>query len=165
MTKAPQGAFLFTDELTSMRLFFHQSSITFNSKLMIKIMEELNENDISYKIRGAIFEVYNELGPGLFESSYQAALLYQLKKDGLDAQPHVEVNLEYDNVTMNIGYKMDILVNDKVVVEIKSVEKLTEVHHKQLITYLKLSGKKLGLLVNFNSAEIDKSIFRKVNGL
>ncbi len=125
----------------------------------------MTENEISYKIRGAIFKVYNALGPGLLESSYEAVLLYELKKEGLDVKSQVPLPLIYDDIKMDIGYRLDLLVEDKVIVEIKSVENLAEVHHKQLITYLKLSGKKLGLLVNFNCMEIDKSIYRKVNGL
>jgi len=126
----------------------------------------MTENEISYKIRGSIFKVFNTLGPGLLESAYEAALMYQLKKDGLKAAKQVPQPLIYDDVQLeDVGYRLDILVEDKVIIELKSVETLTNVHHKQLITYLKLSGIKLGLLVNFNSDDIEKSIFRKVNGL
>jgi GxxExxY protein len=125
----------------------------------------MNENDISYIIRGAIFKVYNELGPGLFESVYEAALVYQLQKDGLDAKSQVPVPVHYDNTLLDIGFRIDILVNNLVILEIKSVEELSKVHHKQIITYLKLTGLKLGLLVNFNSDDISKEIYRKVNNL
>ena len=130
-------------------------------------MKKLNmtENEISYKIRGAIFKVFNALGPGLLESAYEAVLMHELIKAGLEVKSQVALPLIYDDIKMDVGYRIDILAENKVIIEIKSVENLAEVHHKQVITYLKLSGKKLGLLVNFNCVEIDKSIFRKVNGL
>jgi len=125
----------------------------------------MTENDISYKIRGAIFRIFNALGPGLLESAYETVLAYELKKEGLEVKTQVPLPLIYEEVKLDAGYRIDMLVEDKVIVEIKSVETLAEVHHKQVITYLKLSGKKLGLLVNFNCEDIGKSIFRKVNGL
>jgi len=125
----------------------------------------MTENEISYKIRGSIFNVYNSLGPGLLESVYQNILNYELKKSGLETKLEYPVPVFYDNQKMDIGFRIDILVNDLVIIEIKSVEKLAEVHHKQVLTYLKLTNLKLGLLVNFNSEDITKSIFRNVNGL
>ncbi|HSR40222.1 MAG TPA: GxxExxY protein [Phnomibacter sp.] len=125
----------------------------------------MTENEVSYKIRGAIFNVFNTLGPGLLESAYEAALIYEFRKMGLDVDSQVALPLIYDEIKMDVGYRIDLLVEDLVIIEIKSVENLAEVHHKQVITYLKLSGKKLGILVNFNCARIDESIFRKVNGL
>jgi GxxExxY protein len=125
----------------------------------------LSENDISYKIRGAIFKIYNALGPGLLESAYEAVLIYELKKEGLAVRSQVGVPLIYDEVQLDIGYRLDLLVENKVVIEIKSVENMLAVHHKQVTTYLKLTGYRLGILVNFNCEDINKSIFRKVNGL
>jgi GxxExxY protein len=125
----------------------------------------MEENELSYQIRGAIFKVYNALGAGLLESAYEKALEHELKKAKLRVKTQVEVPLIYDGISLNAGYRVDILVEEKVIIEMKSVEKLMEVHHKQLLTYLKLSGLKLGILVNFNSDKIEKSIFRKVNGL
>ncbi len=125
----------------------------------------MTENDISYLIRGAVFKVFHALGPGLYESAYEAVLLYELKKLDLQAEAQVPLPLVYESVTMEVGYRIDILVEKKVIIEVKSVENLLEVHHKQLLTYLKLSGIKLGLLVNFNTSDIGKSIFRKVNQL
>ena len=125
----------------------------------------MTENDISYKIRGTIFKVYNALGPGLLESAYENALAYELREAGLDVKEQVPLPFVYNGTKMDTGYRLDLLVEDKVIIEIKSVERILDAHHKQLITYLKLSGKKLGLLVNFNSADIAKSIYRKVNGL
>ena len=125
----------------------------------------MTENEISYKIRSAIFKVYRQLGPGLLESIYEAALYYQLTKDGLYVRKQLPVEVVYDGVVLPVEYRLDLLVEDKVIVKLKSVETLLNVHHKQLITYLKISGKKLGILVNFNSDDIGQSIFRKVNGL
>ncbi|HRP32985.1 MAG TPA: GxxExxY protein [Agriterribacter sp.] len=125
----------------------------------------MTENELSYEIRGCIFSVYNNLGPGLLESAYEAALAFELNKRGLQHATQIGLPMEYETVRLDIGYRLDILVEKKVIIEIKSVESLLDVHHKQLITYLKLSGLKLGLLVNFNCDEISKSIFRKVNGL
>ena len=130
------------------------------------IKEELiTENDISYKIRGAIFKVYNELGPGLLESVYEAALAFQLKEEGLNVKTQVPVPLVYSGQKLEVGFRIDILVNDLVIIEIKSTENLAEVHHKQVLTYLRLYNKKLGILINFNSNDISKSIYRKVNNL
>ena len=125
----------------------------------------MTENEISYKIRGAIFKVYKELGPGLLESIYEAAMCYQLTKDGLFVRKQVPVKVVYDGVILPVDYRLDLLVEDKVIVEIKSVETLLNVHHKQLLTYLKITGKKLGILVNFKRDDIGSSIYRKVNGL
>jgi GxxExxY protein len=125
----------------------------------------MTENEISYKIRGAIFKVYNALGPGLLESAYEAVLAYELNKMGLDIKTQVPLPLIYEEVKLDVGYRIDILVENKVIIEIKSVEAISEVHHKQVLTYLKLSGLKLGLLANFNCEDIQKSISRKVNNL
>jgi len=125
----------------------------------------MTENEISYKIRGAIFKVYNALGPGLLESAYEAVLAYELNKQGLVVKTQVPLPLIYEEVKLDVGYRIDILVENKVIIEIKSVEAISEVHHKQVITYLKLSDLKLGLLVNFNCEDIQKSIYRKVNKL
>ena len=125
----------------------------------------MNENEISYKIRGAIYKVYNGLGPGLLESAYEAALVYQLKKDGLKVESQVPIDIVYDGKTLPISYRLDLLVEDKVIVELKSVDVITNVHKKQLLTYLKLTGLHLGLLVNFNTENINLSIIRIVNDL
>ena len=125
----------------------------------------MDENEISFKIRGCIFTVFNKLGPGLLESAYEAALVYELKKANLEVKNQVPLPMIYEEIRMEIGYRLDILVENKVIIELKSVENLLDVHHKQVITYLKLSGLKLGLLVNFNSDQIAQNIFRKVNNL
>lgn len=124
----------------------------------------MTENEISYKIRGAIFQVYKTLGPGLLESVYEAALCYQLQKDGLAVESQVRLDVEYDGIILPIDFRLDILVEDKVIVELKSVEELKPIHHKQLLTYLRIANKHLGILVNFNTADITSSIHRKING-
>jgi len=125
----------------------------------------MTENDISYKIRGAIFNVYNNLGPGLLESVYVAALMYELKKEGLSVKKEVALPVYYEEVKLDVGFRLDILVENKVIIEVKSVEAIANVHHKQLLTYLKITGMKLGVLVNFNTDVIKNEIYRKVNGL
>lgn len=125
----------------------------------------MTENQLSYQIRGAIFSVYNELGPGLLESIYQEALLMELTKQGLIVKREVPVPVYYDEQRLNLNYRLDLLVEDKVIIELKSVEHLMPVHHKQVLTYLKITNLKLAILVNFNVAEITKGIFRKVNNL
>ena len=125
----------------------------------------LSENEISYKIRGAIFNVYNNLGAGLLESVYVAALRHELKSDGLDVFSEVPVPVYYGDEKLEVGFRLDLLVNQKVLIEVKSVENLAEVHHKQVLTYLKLTRLKLGILVNFNVDNITNGIFRKVNDL
>jgi len=123
------------------------------------------ENELSYVIRGCVFKVYNALGPGLVESAYEAALSYELRQEGLDVVCQQGLPFQYETIKLDIGYRIDLMVKDKVIVEVKSVENLTDVHYKQLVTYLKLSNKKLGLLVNFNSLKIDEAIKRIVNNL
>lgn len=125
----------------------------------------MNENDITYKIRGAIFKVYNALGPGLLEPVYEAALNYELIKEGVSVEKQVAIPVKYDDVKLDLGFRLDLLVHGKVIVEIKSVEELAPVHHKQLLTYLKLADKRLGLLVNFNTDNISNSIVRIANNL
>ena len=125
----------------------------------------MTENELSYKIRGAIFNVYNEVGPGLLESAYEAALLYELLELELSVRKQVPLPFYYKKVKLDTGYRIDLLVEDKIIIEVKSVEQVLGVHHKQLLTYLKLTDKKLGLLVNFNVMNINKGITRLVNGL
>ncbi|NPV10195.1 MAG: GxxExxY protein [Ignavibacteria bacterium] len=123
------------------------------------------ENEISYDIRGAIFKVYNELGPGLLEIVYEKALKYELMQLGRRVLEQIELPVIYKGMNLNYTFRMDLLVDDLVIVEIKAVENLAPVFFKQLLTYLRLSGKKLGILVNFNTDEIEKNIFRVVNNL
>lgn len=125
----------------------------------------MTENEISYIVRKSIFKVYNQLGPGLLESVYQKILIYELEQNGLEVKSEVILPLYYDNKKFDINFKIDILVEDKVILELKSVKELDNVYYKQLYTYLRLSDKKLGLLINFNTTNILDSIKRVVNNL
>ncbi|NML66078.1 GxxExxY protein [Hymenobacter sp. RP-2-7] len=125
----------------------------------------MHENDISYLIRKATFTIHSTLGPGLLESVYETLMRHELQKAGLAVECQVGLPVLYDGLRLENGFRMDLVVEKAVVVELKSVENLLEVHHKQLLTYLKLSGHKLGLLINFNVPTIKEGIFRKVNGL
>ena len=125
----------------------------------------MTENEISYQVIGAIYKVYNELGPGLLESVYEAALCYQLRKDGLKVENQVKLPVMYDGQVLPVDLRLDVLVDDKVIVELKSVAEMKAVYGKQLLTYLKISHLKLGLLVNFDTSDIRSSIHRVVNHL
>ncbi len=125
----------------------------------------MTENQISYQIRGAIFDVYNELGPGLLESVYEEAMVFELKKRGLSIQRQLEVPILYKGEKLSTDLRLDLLVEDSVIVELKSVSELQDVHYKQLLTYLKLTKKKLGILVNFNTDDIQYDIKRVANGM
>ena len=124
----------------------------------------MTDNEITYKIRGAIYKVYNAFGPGLLESVYEAALCHQLRKEGLTVENQVKLDVVYDGVVLPVDFRLDILVEKSVVIELKSVEELKPVHHKQLMTYLRIAKKHVGILVNFNTDRIDNEIYRKVNG-
>ncbi len=126
----------------------------------------MTDNDITYQIRGAIYEVYAALGPGLLESVYEEALVYELQKHGLKVERQKEVPIHYDGKVLKTPLRLDLLVEDRVVVELKSVKELQDVFFKQTRTYLRLLDLKVGLLVNFNTDNIlNDSIFRVVNGI
>jgi len=125
----------------------------------------MNENEISYKIRGAVFKIHNSLGPGLLESVYHAVLKYELEKADLSVRSQVPLPVTYEDMKLDIGYRIDFIVNERVIVEIKSVEELAPVHYKQVLTYLKLTNTRLGLLINFNSDRIGDGMKRIVNNL
>lgn len=143
----------------------YDKKCTFAKNSLIKISETMNENDISYIIRGAIYKVYKELGPGLLESIYEAALKFQLAKDGLDVKTQVPIDVVYCGYKLPMSFRLDMLVQDKVIVELKSVENMREVYSKQLLSYLKMTDLHLGILVNFNVNDINNGIFRIVNKL
>lgn len=123
----------------------------------------MTDNELTYEIRGAIFDVYNELGPGLLESVYEEALAYELKERGLDVDRQVEVPIIYKGNELKTPLRLDLLVNDQVIVELKSVEEMKPVFAKQLLTYLRLLDKRVGLLVNFNTNNLRDSIKRIIN--
>jgi GxxExxY protein len=132
---------------------------------MLAQISHMKENEISYKIRGAAFKIHNELGPGLLDSIYETALAYELESIGYKVRRQVGIPMRYKEIPFNIGFRLDLLVNELVIIEVKSVETLLDVHHKQLLTYLKLTEKKLGLLINFNSSSLKNSIIRIANHL
>ena len=121
-------------------------------------------NDLSYKVIGCAMEVYKTLGPGLLESAYEKALIHELELNGFDVKSQLELKMNYKGVNVGDGLRLDIIVNDELIVELKSVEELKPVHYKQLLTYLKLSDKRIGLLINFNVKDLMDGIKRVVNG-
>jgi GxxExxY protein len=125
----------------------------------------MDENEISYKIIGAAIGLHKMYGPGLLESAWENALAYDLRELGLDVQQQVGLPFVHKEMRMDVGYRIDVLVDNKVIVEIKNVESLSEIHQAQLLTYLKLSNKKLGLLINFNRVILKDGIQRYANNL
>ena len=125
----------------------------------------MHENEISKIILDICLTIHKELGPGLFESVYESILCYELSKVGLSFQAQVEIPVKYDGKLFEKGFRADIIVPDKVLIELKSVEKITDVHKKQVLTYLKLTGIKLGLLINFNEKLMKYGFTRIVNNL
>ena len=125
----------------------------------------MTENELSKEIIGAAIEVHKVLGPGLLESAYETSLAKELSLRNMRFQRQVVLPVVYKNVVCDTGYRIDILVEDKVIVEIKSVETFAEVHLAQILTYLKLSDYKLGLLINFNVSKLKEGIKRVVNQL
>lgn len=125
----------------------------------------MTENELSKIIIGIGIEIHTELGPGLLESSYEECLCYELKKAGFKVEKQKALPLTYKEVNLEVGYRMDLLVEDKVVIEVKAVESLNDIHLAQVLTYLKLSKCKLGLLMNFNVYRLKDGIKRVVNGL
>ncbi|PQJ73437.1 GxxExxY protein [Polaribacter butkevichii] len=125
----------------------------------------MTENEISKIIVDCALKVHRALGPGLLESSYEECLFYELGKRNLNVEKQKALPLVYEEVKLNVGYRIDLIVEDKVIVELKSVESINDVHLAQVLTYLKLSECKLGLLINFNVALIKYGIKRVVNNL
>ena len=125
---------------------------------------KMTEDEITYQIRGAIFDTYNALGPGLLESVYEEVLIYYLSKRGLYVERQVEVPIEVDEFILTNTLRLDLLVENTIIVELKSVSEMRDIFHKQILTYLKLSKLHRGILVNFNTTDIQKSIWSKVNG-
>lgn len=125
----------------------------------------MTENEISYKVIGAAIDIHKCIGPGLLESAYENALGYDLKEMGFEVRQQIPMPFVYKGVNQEVGYRIDLLVNNKLIIEVKAVEILAPVHYAQLLTYLKLSGLKLGLLINFNSKTLKDSIHRIVNNL
>jgi GxxExxY protein len=128
-------------------------------------MKKMNENELSNIIIGAAIKVHKILGPGLLESVYERVLCYELRKLNLVVDAQKPIQIQYEEITFDEGFKADVIVEDKVIIEIKSIKSFDPIHHKQLLTYLRLSKKKLGLLLNFNVDIMKKGIKRVVNAL
>lgn len=126
---------------------------------------EVIENKISNKIIGSAIEIHKNLGPGLLESAYENALAYDLIEVGLNVQQQKAMPFIYKEIKLDVGYRVDLIVENKVIIEVKSVEQLAPVHFAQTLTYLKLSGLKLALLINFNAVLLKEGIHRIVNKL
>jgi GxxExxY protein len=125
----------------------------------------MHENEITGIVVDAAYKVHTTLGPGLLESVYEKILAYELRKRGLRVEVQQPVPIQYDNIYFDEGFRLDLLVEDKIIVEIKSIEDVAPIHKKQLPTYLKLRNKHLGLLINFNVELIKQGITRIANGL
>ena len=125
----------------------------------------MTEDEISYKIIGCAIELHKNIGPGLLESAYENALAYDLREMGFDVKQQVPMPFIYKGIKQDVGYRLDLLVENKVIVEIKSLETLAPVHYAQTLTYLKLSNLKLALLINFNCKILKDNIRRLVNNL
>lgn len=123
----------------------------------------MTDNQLSYQIRGAIFEVYNTFGPGLLETVYEEALCFELHQRGLKVERQLEVPIRYKEASLSTPLRLDVIVEDQIIIELKSVKELLDVHYKQLLTYLRLMNKSLGILVNFNTDDISSSIRRVIN--
>ncbi len=117
-------------------------------------------NELSYKIIGCVYKVHGELGPGLLESTYEVCLEYELLKEGLLVERQKALPVFYDKLKLDAGYRIDLLVNQQIILELKSVDEIAPIHKAQIMTYLKLSGIKLGLLLNFNVMDMKKGINR-----
>jgi len=125
----------------------------------------LTENELSKIVFNCALKVHQNLGPGLLESAYEECLFYELNKMGLETQKQKALPLVYEEVKLDIGYRIDIIIENKLILEIKSVEALNDIHFAQLLTYLKLTNCKLGMMINFNVALIKNGIKRVVNNL
>lgn len=125
----------------------------------------MTENELSKIIVNTAFRIHNKLGPGLLESVYEEIMYYELSKQGLNVERQKGIPVIWDELRMEIGFRADLIIERKVIIELKSVEAIAPVHPKQLLTYLKLTGLKLGLLINFNEPLIKNGITRIVNNL
>ncbi len=124
----------------------------------------MNENELAAITVDICIKIHQALGPGLLESVYEAAIAHELKKRNIPYTRQEEIIVEYDGVVLNVGFRADIIIDDLLLLELKSVEHIEKVHHKTILTYLKLTGIKLGLLINFKVDLLKEGIFRKING-
>jgi GxxExxY protein len=131
------------------------------AKLTTRIM---TAHEISHAVISAALKVHSALGPGLLESAYEACLAHELRKAGLNVETQVGLPVVYDGIKLDLGYRIDMLVNDLVVIELKSVEEISRIHVAQVLSYMKLSKKQLGLIINFNVLHLKDGIKRLVEG-
>ncbi|WP_228420317.1 GxxExxY protein [Chryseobacterium sp. 5_R23647] len=124
----------------------------------------ISENEISKIVYESGYLVHKTLGPGLLESAYEECMLYELKKEGLLVENQKPMPLIYDQIKMDVGYRLDLLIENKFIVEVKSVEALNDIHLAQILTYLRLSNCKLGMLINFNTLYFKNGVKRVING-
>ena len=120
-------------------------------------------DELSYKVIGCAMEVHKTLGPGLFENIYEQALVHELTLNGIPVKTQVEIEINYKGTNLGNGLRLDVLVDNTLIVELKSVEELKPLHHKQLLTYLRLTDKRIGILINFNTENLKDGIKRIVN--
>jgi GxxExxY protein len=123
---------------------------------------DLELNDLTYQIIGCAYKVHSRLGPGLLESTYEVCLEYELARNGFNVIRQVALPVVYDEVKLEAGYRIDLIVNNEVIIEIKSVDCLAPIHTAQVLTYLKLSNKKIGLIINFNETDLKNGIKRLI---
>lgn len=144
----------------------HNVGFTLSAQRFLrKDSQSMTENELSYKIIGLALDIHKTLGPGLLESVYETALVHDLIENGFNVKSQCALPFYYKEIKMDAGFRIDLLVEEKILVEIKSVELLAPVHFAQTLTYLKLSGLKLGLLINFNVKTLKEGIHRIVNNL
>ena len=132
---------------------------------MSDAMQSLNENELARIVVDAAYKVHTRLGPGLLESVYEVVLVHELRKHQLKADRQVPIPIVYESIHFEEGFKADVIVNDLLLIELKSVEQMIPVHKKQLLTYLRLTNKRLGLLINFGAELIKDGISRVANGM
>jgi GxxExxY protein len=125
----------------------------------------MTENELAKIVIDICFKIHKTLGPGLLESVYESALCYELEKLGIPYERQKDMPVPYEDIVLDVGFRADVIVENKLIVELKSIESVLPVHHKIVLTYLKITGKKLGLLINFNENLLKDGIFRKVNNL
>ena len=136
-----------------------------NGKVTTTHTINMNENELSFFVIGIALELHKNIGPGLLESAYENALTYDLREAGLDVKQQVAMPFLYQEIKMDVGYRLDHLIKNKIIIEVKSVETLAPVHYSQLLTYLKLTNTKLGLLINFNTRLLKDGTHRIANNV
>jgi GxxExxY protein len=146
-------------------VLFYVFPLENNELILLSKLIQMHENEITEKIIGCAIEVHKALGPGLLEKTYQECLFYELGKLGLRVKKEFALPVSYKEISLDIGYRIDLLVEEKVIVEIKAIDAVHGIHLAQVLTYLKMSGHKVGLLLNFNVVKLTDGIKRVVNNL